>query len=386
MARNILSPSIEDQSIVQTFFIPNEQLPFSQYIEACRALITERRQDLSGTPEQVERIIDANTPFELRPAAGTRSRYGALLIHGLFDCPFSHRDLGEKLQAKGIFCRSILLPGHGTRPSDLLHITYHDWLQTVRYGIKKLREEADEIILVGFSTGATLSIYHALQDSHIAGIILLAPAIRIKAPVDAMIHWQYLTRWLHTRKKWIIRAKEVDYVKYHSLPFNPVFQLSKLIDAIDERHSTHPLTCPVFMTVSTEDETISSQAAMNFFTGLSNPKNRLLQYTTTPDSNTTDTRILSRNSIYPALHIDNFSHMAIPFKPDNFHYGTQGDYPYAPHSNNKSCVYGAYNRIEVYVCNKLYKLGILKNRKRELTYNPDFEFTSQQIIDFIERL
>lgn len=386
MARNTLSPSIDEKATVQTFFIPDNDTPFTHYIDACRALVMARRQDLSGTPEMIQRIIDVNTPFELRPADAHHCRYGALLIHGLFDSPFSNRDLGEQLQAQGIFCRSILLPGHGTRPSDLLHVTYHDWLQTVRYGIAKLREEVDQVILVGFSTGAALSIYHALQDSQIAAIILLAPAIRIKAPIDALIHWQYLTRWLHTRKKWIIRDKETDYAKYHSLPFNPVFQLSNLIDAFVALHERHPLNCPVFMSVSEDDETISSRAAINFFNQLANHKNRLLQYTTDLDEQTNDGRVMLRNGIYPALHIDNISHMALPFKPSNFHYGQHGDYPLAAHLAAHSCVYGAYNRIEVMISSKLYKLGLQKKKRRELTYNPDFDFLSHQIMQFIRSI
>ncbi len=55
-----------------------------------------------------------------------------------------------------------------------------------------------------------------------------------------------------------------------------------------------------------------------------------------------DSRILMRNSYYPDLNIVNFSHVCIPFSPQNPHYGQQGDYYKASHLD-EHCYYGAYN-------------------------------------------
>lgn len=379
------SASINDDIII--YPTSDSTLPFSEYIALSRALIEERRRDLHKPGLNAKMVIDTNSPFELYPAhpiraANGRLKYGALLIHGLFDCPFSLRDISLHLQANGALCRAILLPGHGTVPSDLLHVTYHDWIQAVRYGIDTLRQEVDQIFLVGYSTGAALSLYHALQDTTINGLVLLAPAIRIKAPVDTIFNWHNLVKWISNNRQWIYREDEVDYAKYLSVAFNPVYQVNKLTDVVNDLHRNHTLACPVFMTVSREDETISSHTAVDFFTSLHNQNNKLLLYTSY-DHVYPDARILTRASQYPNLHINHLSHVGIPFSPNNHHYGQHGDYIYASHIDSDLYTYGAYNRIEENTFDLLYKLKLVKQKRRQLTYNPDFEFMTEMLTKFI---
>src|SRR5438552_16089884 len=103
------------------------------------------------------------------------------MVHGLFDCPFVMRDVGEHLQKQNLLVRSHLLPGHGTVPGALLNVSYQDWINAANYAITNLSKDVEKIFLVGFSTGASLMLYHALQQSNknIAGLILLAPAIQL---------------------------------------------------------------------------------------------------------------------------------------------------------------------------------------------------------------
>ena len=143
--------------------IDNLDLHFTDYIHLTKKTIAEHRVDLH---QYRELIIEANSPFELRPTnpivstqTPTKMKYGALLIHGLLDSPFIMKDAGLHLQSQGLLVRSILLPGHGTVPGSLLNVKYEDWLQAVRYGIASLAKDVEHIFLVGFSTGASLSIY-----------------------------------------------------------------------------------------------------------------------------------------------------------------------------------------------------------------------------------
>ena len=124
--------------------INNLELEFADYLSECRTIIQNTRTDLGRYPNPTA-IIDANTPFELKPEkpVSTTTRYGALLIHGLLDCPFIMRDIGNTLQSQGLLVRSILLPGHGTVPSGLLQVKYQDWLQATHYGITSLSKEVD---------------------------------------------------------------------------------------------------------------------------------------------------------------------------------------------------------------------------------------------------
>ena len=58
---------------------------------------------------------------------------------------------------------TMLLPGHGTRPGDLLDVTRGDWLGAARFGLATLKADAG-----GFSLGG-LPALHA---------VLAAPARR----------------------------------------------------------------------------------------------------------------------------------------------------------------------------------------------------------------
>ncbi len=357
--------------------------PFATYVDQCRAMIAKRRVDLAQHSVDAKIIIDANSPFESFPLQPTnRMRYGALLIHGLFDCPFSLRDIGSRLQKNGIVSRAILLPGHGTTPSDLLSITYQDWIQALRYGIASLKNDVDKLFIIGYSTGATLAVYEALHNTELAGLILLAPAIRIKAPLDIILGWDPLVKWMSNNRKWVHHEDEIDYAKYRSIALNPITELNRLTEVINDLHHQHPLQCPMIMIVSREDEVISSHIAIDFFSYYKNPRSKLLLYT--PYAHRyPDNRIVTRQTDYPDLHIQHFSHVALPFHPDNFHYGQHGDYRYAARLDTDKVAYGAYNHLEEESYNWLYKMGIIKQRRAQLTYNPDFDFMANEIVEFI---
>lgn len=356
-------------------------LPFSEYIKRCRAMIATRRTDLLDKGANIELILNTNSPFELTPS--TRPTHGALLIHGLLNSPFALHDVGVSLQQNGMLVRSILLPGHGTHPSDLLDVSYEDWIEAVRYGIATLRQEVEHVFLVGYSTGAALAVHEALLDHDIAGLILLAPAFKIKAPVDLMVNWKRLTKFFTTHKKWVCETEEIDYAKYQSIPFNAVIQVSKLTGLIEKLATDHALPCPMFMSISHEDETVSCKDAIDFFKSQSHPNSQLLLYSANKKK-FNDPRIHIRLTENSDMNIKNFSHLSVLTAPSNPHYGVNGDYVYAS-SNQEDVLYGAYNSVELDAYRLLYDLGITKFKRLELTYNPDFDFMAKQISLFINK-
>lgn len=377
--------STDPQESATPYPIYDNSLSFKDYISACRAIIQEKRLDLGENRTHAQKILDANSPFEAAPKShASKYKYGALLIHGLLDCPFSLRDLADKLQAHGILSRAILLPGHGTSPSDLLNITYQAWIDAVQYGVESIRDQVDKLYLIGYSTGAALSIYQALRNENISGIVLLSPAVKIKAPVDIVMGWHYCVKsvLLRNQLNWAYCEPEIDYAKYHSIPFNAVNQVSMLTKEVKRLRAMHALHSPMLMIVSRDDETISCTEAVNFFSSMTHAQSKLLLYTGCK-KNYKDTRIQVRNACYPTKNIDSFSHISIPFAPNNSHYGVQGDYIEASHESEQEFIYGAYNRIQVRTYRWLYQAGIVSHPRRELTYNPDFDFMADTVINFV---
>lgn len=365
----------------------NMELPFDDYITKCKSLIASTRVDLSK--DNTEKIIEANSPFELKPKNTEKPNIGILLIHGLLDCPLHVRDIGQQLQSQGYLVRSVLLDGHGTVPGALLNVDYHEWLQTVRYGIASLKKEVSKIILIGQSTGASLALYQAIEHSDIiSGVILVSPALKIRSIFAPTANWYRALSWAWKRAAWFHLDPEetIDYAKYSSLAYNAIYQVYRLSEDLKERQNSHLPVCPLLFILSQDDKIVCPKTIIDYFLEHNNPKSRLLLYSNHSNS-FTDSRIQVKPSAYPAQHIINFPHTVIPLAPDNPHYGKCGDYKYSSHvDETKNVIYGEYLRDNLFYNQWMLKLGLTHLRKERLTFNPDFGYMSGYINQFIERI
>ena len=238
----------------------NSDLHFTDYINQSKKIIEKTRQDL--TKETADTIIEANAPYELKPTGDTRPKYGALLIHGLFDSPFHLRDIGNELQKQGLLVRSILLPGHGTVPGALLNVTFEQWLQAVRFGIQSLRKEVDQIFLVGDSTGSSLALHEAKNES-IAGLVLFSPALKIRSALAPFSNcYRYFTPFSKKASWFHISEHANNYAKYTSFPFNAPYQVYRLSQALKTQP---PVSLPIFIALSRDDRTICAESILQFF-------------------------------------------------------------------------------------------------------------------------
>ncbi|GAP10839.1 esterase [Bellilinea caldifistulae] len=103
---------------------------------------------------------------------------GVLLLHGFTATTVEVRPLAEHLNSQGysVFCP--LLPGHGTRPEDMISIRWQDWYETARKGLEKL-SHTPNVFVAGESMGGLLSLLLAANHRSLKGVILYAPAIKI---------------------------------------------------------------------------------------------------------------------------------------------------------------------------------------------------------------
>jgi carboxylesterase len=91
-----------------------------------------------------------------RPGHGSPAQIGILLLHGFTGSPISLRPLAELLSRRGFAIEVPLLPGHGTRPYDLLPTRYADWRAEALAALNRLRARTQKVIAVGLSMGGTL--------------------------------------------------------------------------------------------------------------------------------------------------------------------------------------------------------------------------------------
>ena len=76
-----------------------------------------------------------NRSFEL---STEQPRGGVLLLHGMSDSPYALRALGNALHKHGYWVVGMRLPGHGTAPSGLRHISRPDMAAAIRIGMAHL--------------------------------------------------------------------------------------------------------------------------------------------------------------------------------------------------------------------------------------------------------
>jgi len=121
-------------------------------------------------------------PAHLDPSAYSADggSCGALLIHGFTGSVAETRPMGEYLAARGLTVRCPLLPGHGTTPLDLTRIRWQAWAETVESALDDLQRRCQAVFVGGLSLGSLLTLWLGATRPGIAGLIVMAPAIKLQ--------------------------------------------------------------------------------------------------------------------------------------------------------------------------------------------------------------
>src|SRR6267378_6000349 len=74
---------------------------------------------------------------------------GVLLLHGLTGTPVDMHYMKNALVADGYTVSVPLLPGRGTRPSDMDALSWEDWMSAALAAYDDLAREHDDVIVGG---------------------------------------------------------------------------------------------------------------------------------------------------------------------------------------------------------------------------------------------
>ena len=116
-------------------------------------------------------------------------RAACLLVHGLGCGPIQMRELAEDLREWGFTARGILLPGHCGNTDGLALSTLHDWMEKVEVEYRQLKKEYKDVVVIGFSLGALLTLQLALHHPIEKIILMGSPLFLIREylPVNTLI-------------------------------------------------------------------------------------------------------------------------------------------------------------------------------------------------------
>jgi carboxylesterase len=119
-----------------------------------------------------------------------------LLLHGLTGTPVDMHCLKDALVADGYEVSVPLLPGRGTRPSDMDALCWEDWMSAALAAYDDLARDHGEVIVGGLSAGGTMSLDIALRRKPSA-LLLCGTALGMANPLAylAPYVWRVIRQW-----------------------------------------------------------------------------------------------------------------------------------------------------------------------------------------------
>lgn len=180
---------------------------------------------------------------------------GVVLVHGFTGSPAAMRPWAEFLNARGYSVRVPLLPGHGTKPSDLNEVEWTEWPGKVKAEIAELQKHCSQIFVAGLSMGGGTTLHVAAEvGDQLSGIILVNPMIHVKgiSPTLAFA----ISRAIKFGKSVgndIKRAGVTEY-GYDKMPYRGIHQLLTMLKLT--RAALPSIKVPMQLFHSVDDHTL----------------------------------------------------------------------------------------------------------------------------------
>ena len=124
-------------------------------------------------------------PFELD---GDKD-VGVVCVHGFTGTPYEMRYLGQRLHEAGFTVHGPVLPGHGTRASDLDATHAADWADAVEDAYDTLRLLCRRVVVVGQSLGGLLALHLASRRPDVAAVAALATPLWLDGLAGRVARW-----------------------------------------------------------------------------------------------------------------------------------------------------------------------------------------------------
>src|SRR4030042_6255735 len=188
------------------------------------------------------------------------SNIGILLLHGWASPPDELLPLAKYLNS---FCYTVsapLLLGHGTRPEDLEHVKWKDWLSQSRKALKELKKKSENIFVGGISMGGNLAMMIS-EDEAVAGIFTMGASIRYKVHFLVKISLFFMGLTKKYRNKYYppwVRKRMGDRKGYLRYPIESAKEVVRMTDAT--REFLPRVTKPILIMQSTTDHMVSRKS------------------------------------------------------------------------------------------------------------------------------
>jgi carboxylesterase len=116
---------------------------------------------------------------EFSPPPDSGAPPSCLFLHGLGGNRFELAPLIASLERAGCSLRTPVLPGHAVTGPIMPASTWPEWIEAAEASFDELAALGRPVVVVGFSTGATLALLLATRRP-VSRLVLLAPFLAIK--------------------------------------------------------------------------------------------------------------------------------------------------------------------------------------------------------------
>jgi len=362
-------------------------------------IVTETYQQLAKKNQwsKTPKVSQLVAPFELTQHNNDKA---ILLIHGLTDSPFSFHDLSQFFYQQGFTVRTLLLPGHGVAPSELLNTDYEAWQQATTFAIDQTLNDYQQVYLGGLSTGGALIFNYLMQqkqvDEKIKGLFMWSPATKAKSDLAWLAQYIDGIPFID----WIDLDADIDFAKYESFPYNAGAQVHALMNLVvgegaNASRQMHDI--PLFVVASEHDQTIDTAHTLQLVQQwqLASPqeqmkKSVLIYY---GDNNKLPTKLVDvMEVIVPECSAESLcneifdvAHIATTNSPDNPHYGVNGQYRNCGHYVTDAPRYKSCKHNKQVIKGEVTAMNLTRDLPMQrLTYNPYYQEMLEAMITFLK--
>lgn len=198
-----------------------------------------------------------------------QNRLGCLIIHGFGGSIYEVEPLAEHLNEKGYDVLCPHLKGHTGQRRDMKNAVYGDWIESAEKELLKLKENTEEIVIIGFSMGGLIAINLACKYD-IKGIVT------INTPI---YYWNLKRVMLNLMRD--LKNRRTDYFKRY-MRANKNSPIPAMYNFLLLLKQTKPqichVDCPALIIQANDDDTVRKASVDYIYSNLSSAHKEIKLY------------------------------------------------------------------------------------------------------------
>jgi carboxylesterase len=197
-----------------------------------------------------------------------------LLIHGLGGGVYELQPLARVLHQQGWTVRGMNLPGHDQPAPWMPASTWPQWVDCVHTEYQRLRQDHEQVAVVGLSNGGLLALHLAAQV-RVSRLVLLAPflgmswwlypllySVGYALPSLPRVHLPIADPEMEAQARQVCFFRDFNLQAVRS-----ALELQKMV-----KQSLPQITVPTLMMQSRQDQVVDPQASWTGFQELGSPE------------------------------------------------------------------------------------------------------------------